>query len=363
MKIAYVNLSAGASGDMIVGSLVNAGFSNILLHKAVKKLKLKKTKLAITRTERNHLPCISVKVSGTDRLSPRDMRFRISRASFSNTIKTRSLGMLKTLIEAEAQAHSVNPHSVHFHQLSDPDTIIDIVCASAGIEFFNPDKIMASPIHAGFISPAAAYILKKIKAKIYTDSALYNQELITPTGAAILAGFNITFAPFPVMKIASVGFGAGEKIFPAHINLLQLVVGHSDTVSGSDNDEVISIETNIDDMDPRVYPYVMKKLLAKGAYDVWYTPIHMKKGRPGITLSVLCSKHNFSSMKSILFKETTTLGIRFIRMQRYCLPRKRSGIKKCGEYNGKLKKTVEYEDGVRLAEHTKIPLHEVLKHG
>lgn len=361
MRVAYINLSAGASGDMIVGAMVHAGLSRPQLKDTIKKLKLRGVSIKISRVEKNHLPGISIHVAGGGRLNPREMQRRIAHASLPTAVRDRAQAILRYLIEAESKAHNKDARTIHFHQMSEPDTIVDIVCAAVGIEQLGISRLCASPVHTGFLAPATAYILKKIKAKIYIDNMLHAHEMITPTGAAILAGCNVDFSSLPVIDIESIGFGAGERNFGGENQLLQLIVGTISDEEVLGNDRVLYIETNIDDMDPRVYPYVIDKLLKNGAYDAWYSQVIMKKGRPGITIRVLCSHDKFETMKYILLRETTTLGIRFISMQRYCLPRWHQGNTKYGIYKGNIKKTIEFEKGLRIAKQKKIPLHEVLK--
>lgn len=361
MKIAYFNLSAGASGDMIVSSLIHAGLSRQWLKNIISKLSLRGVNVVFKHIQRNHLPALSVSFSGGTSLSPVAMKQRIRKAGFSERIKKRSLDVLDLLIEAESHAHHVAVKNIHFHQLAEPDTLIDIVAASAGIEYFNIEKMYASPLNTGSAAPATAYILKKCRAKVYTDNVSFTHERVTPTGAAILGGFSVSYDSVPVMEVSATGFGAGEKVIPGGNNFLKILIGSTaeDAVAGQE--DVTLIETNIDDMDPRVYPYVIDKLFSQGALDAWLTPIQMKKGRPAVTISVLCNQKHFEYMKSILLQETTTLGIRFSTLKRYCLPRWKKGISKYGVFNKQIKQNIELNEAVRIAQKKKVPLYELLK--
>jgi len=361
MKIAYFNLSSGASGDMVVSSFLSAGLSAAWLKNIIRKLKLRGVKALVRRVHRNLLPALSVSFSGGGRLSPEAMKRRIHDAGFSEKVTKRALNILNILIEAESHVHNSIHKNVHFHQLGEADTLVDIAAAAAGIEYFNVDAIAASPINAGSPAPAAACILKKYKAKIYNDDVSFEYERITPTGAAILAGYAVTYGSMPVMKVLATGYGAGEKNIPGQNNLLNVLIGEASERYGAEEERVILIETNIDDMDPRVYPCVMDLLFSKGALDVWLKPIQMKKGRPGITLSVLCAEQSFEQMKTILLRETTTLGIRLTEFKRFCLPRWKKGISKYGVFNKHIKKNIELNDSLRVARQKGLPLYDVLK--
>jgi hypothetical protein len=360
MRILYFNLSNGISGDMVLGSLVNAGVPKDIISKLPKTLQLQGTRVTFKHVEHNHLPALSVHVEGGKHLLPREMKTRISRSRLSQNIKNTALNMLGFLIHAESLAHRVHADNVHFHQLAEPDTLIDLVGAALGVDYFRADKIMASAVNAGSLAPASSRILSAIHAPIFTDKKTGNFENATPTGCAILAGLSVCFGALPEMNLITSGYGAGERAYKGTASLFHAMVGtvHDQPMVGEDT---MLMETNIDDMDPRVYPYVMDRLLAGGALDVWLTPIQMKKGRPAVQISVLSPPDKTEFLKTILMEETTTLGVRFLPFKRWCLPRWKKGMVKYGSYRGIRKESIEYEDAVKIAGKKHMPLYRVLQ--
>ncbi len=306
----------------------------------------------------------------------------IKKSSLPQAVKGRSLTVFERLARAEARAHGIGIDEVHFHEIGAVDSIIDIAGVCLAIHMLAPDRILFSALNLGsgevktahgvlpVPAPATAELIKGIPA--YQSDV--RAELTTPTGAALAAELSDGFGPMPAMKVKSTGSGAGDMEFPGRPNLLRLFIGESETGNGSatgdyEEDSVVLVETNIDDMDPRVYEYVMEKLLKAGTLDVWLTPIIMKKSRPAATLSALCARDNESAIIDIIMEETTTFGVRVSELRRYKLARefrktRVSGINvrvKAGKRGGKVLKAVpEYEDAKLAAERTKTPLKDIL---
>lgn len=347
---------------MLIASLIDAGISNKLLEKELqKRLKMTGWSLEVNTTQRHHFPAklLSVKGDITFR-SPYHMREIISDASFTPETKSLMLKILDNLIAAEAKVHNIPPSKIHFHELNSIDTLVDITGFCYCLELLGISQVHASPLNVGRPAPATIEILKKCRAQVYSDNPAV--ELTTPTGAAILSTISKSFGNMPELKIEKSGFGAGHKIIEKTPNILNALIGAAGAVHTMfETDEVILIETNIDDMDPRLYPHVMEKLFLSGAKDVWLTQVLMKKGRPGIILSALSSIENESELARIIFRETTTLGIRRQSVPRFLLNRETKPGKKIARLpGGETKIKSEYETTRQKAIKTSTPLIKIL---
>lgn len=324
MKTVYFNCAAGIAGDMIIASAISSGISADVLEKLLKdKLRLGGWEFEVKEVTKKHFPAINLNVRGRIRFgTPEKMKDIIRKSSFSPLIKQRSLSVMDTLINAEAKVHKLPSDKIHFHEINSIDTLVDITGAALVFEILGADDIYSSPLNIGKASPAALEILKARSVPSYATNP--RVEMTTPTGAAIIATLAKAFGPMPEMTIKSTGAGAGSFEFDDMPNILTLIVGDRPSgkaVPATPKDEVKVLETNIDDMDPRVYPFVMEKLFGLGAKDVWFTQVIMKKGRPGIVLSVICSADKETEIINTLFRETTTLGIRSYACGRHILKR------------------------------------------
>ncbi len=404
MKIAYFDCFSGISGDMCLGALVDAGVSLQRLKKELKKIPVRGYELEAKRVKRAGLvatkvdvvmrPAFSVQRSEGRRW--KDVEKVIQDSTLSENIKQKGMEVFKLLFEAEAEVHGEDPEDIHLHELGAVDCIVDIFGTIVGLDILGIEKVYASPVNLGsgtiktqhgilpVPAPAVAEILKGIP--VYSSDTKF--ELTTPTGAVILKSLSSGFCEIPLMNIEKTGVGAGSKNFKGRPNVLRMFVGETysppfnphlskggysgvkEEIWGLSDESVTVIETNIDDMNPQIYEYVMEKLFKAGALDVYLTQIIMKKGRPGIKLTVLCKDTNRDSLIKIILKETTTIGVRFYNVSRMMLEREikesetefgRVRIKVSRLGKEILKATPEYEDCKKIAKKTKMPVFEMMR--
>lgn len=377
MKIAYFNCFSGASGDMILGALLDAGLDFEML-----KTELAKLPFTGYELQKSHIVKKGISATKFDVKIPHEHHHRglhkifsiIDESTLSEDIKSTSKAIFQRLGEAEAKIHKKSVDKIHFHEVGAVDAIIDIVGAVIGFQLLGIDKIYASPLHVGsgtvdcahgilpVPAPATAELLKSVP--VYSKDV--EGELVTPTGAAILSTLSEAFGDMPAMTIVETGYGAGGHDLEIP-NVLRIMIGEAKELS--DRDVTQLIQTNIDDMNPQFYEHIMERLFANGALDVYMTPIIMKKNRPGIILNVLGHPSSCQKLTDIIFSETTTLGIRLSDMKkRHILKREFITLKTpWGEAKGKVRtlesgeKTVspEYEDCKRLAQENNIPIQSV----
>jgi hypothetical protein len=277
-------------------------------------------------------------------------------------------------MRAEARVHGVDLEKVHLHELASLDTIIDVVGTVIGIRWLKTEKIVSSPLNLGrgrvrtshgeypVPGPAVMELMKGFLAYSAGDE----RELTTPTGAALATTLAEEFAPLPPLRIEGTGYGAGSWELPSSPNVLRLIMG--DTLSSLEEDRIVVLETNIDDMNPEFYPVLMDRLFGKGALDVTFTPLLMKKGRPGIQVSVLTEEKDQKKIATTLFEESSTFGVRTYPVQRQKLSRTEESIStsygpvrvKMGWYEGKpIQCSPELEDCHRLARELGLPLKKI----
>ena len=346
---------------MLLSAFINSGFDPQNLEKLLKKnLKISGWKLDVTKNSSLHIPVTTLNVRGKKTFgSPAEMKSIIQKSAFSAEVRAKGQAILDALIEAESAVHKVPLKGVHFHELNSIDTLVDIMGACACIEALKIDKVIASPVNLGSPMPATVEITRKYKIPVYSSDPSF--EMTTPTGAAIISGLVQEFGDMPLMKVEKLGLGSGTKKSSSGFGVLKAFIGSLEQDINFDTDEVILLETNIDDMDPRIYPYVMEKMFTAGAKDVWFNQVMMKKGRPGIVLSALCSRDNEKTLAEILFKETTTLGIRRFAVPRYVLKRKVRSDSKIAYLSAKKTKVkAEFEVIKRRAIETGKPLGKLL---
>ena len=351
MKIAYFDCFSGASGDMILGAMIDAGLPADCFHRTVQQLRLPGCAVQVRRVRRGGLPATAVTVV-EGRTAPFVTLARIKRhiekSALPTDIQTHALSIFARLADAEAEAHGVK--TAHFHEIGAVDTLVDVVCAVAGLAALEIDRVIVSPIHVGcgtvqtahgqlpIPPPATALLLRG--CPVYSTGA--PGELTTPTGAAILTTLAADFSPLPMMTVAAIGAGAGvtERGAP---NLLRLWIGTTPEVAA--DDEVAQIETNIDDMNPQIYEHVIERLFSEGALDVFLTPVIMKRGRPGILLTALAQPARTDALVRLLFLETTTLGVRIRKVARRTLQRT---IEKVATPRGIVRMKAALQDGKTL---------------
>lgn len=378
MKIAYFDCFAGASGDMILGALIDAGVDVHKLQEGLGRLHVRDYELRVTRVQKGAIEATDVEVVLDGEVSERklaDIEAVITDSDLPQEIKETSVTIFRRLVTVEAEIHGTNYEDVHLHEAGGTDAIVDVVGSLLGLSLLGVEQVYASrlPLGHGYVhcahgplplpAPATLELLKGVPvAQLDVEG-----ELVTPTGAAILTGIVQEFGAFPEMTVESIGYGAGKSEF-AFPNVLRVLVGTAPQRLAESRERVVLLETNLDDMNPELYDHIMQSLFAAGALDVYLQPIQAKKNRPGVVLSVLCHPQAAQELSSIIFAETTTLGIRQQAMERLCLHREtirvetpfgqvRIKVAKLGDRTMNL--APEYEDCRRLAIESKRPLKEV----
>ncbi len=379
MRIAYFDCFSGASGDMILGSLIDAGLSPLRLREELKKLRIPTIHLKVKKVLKGGISATQVIVEGRREKKPhrdlKEMLKIIDRSGLGFEVKEMSKEIFQRIASVEAKIHRKPTDRIHFHEIGGLDSIVDIVGSVWGLQQMGTDEIHVSKVNvgAGFVKcehgvlpvPAPA-TLSLMKGKPIYSSGV-EKELLTPTGAAILTSLGSEFGPMPLMRVEKIGYGAGRDDLP-HPNILRLMIGTSMEKSGKE--KVTVIETNIDDMNPQFYDYIMEKLLTMGVLDVFFTPIMMKKNRPATLLTVICPSERMLSIIDFLLRETTTLGLRWHEEERAHADREILTLKtKYGEIHFKLARwegkaislSPEYEDCKRLALKKGVPLKEIFE--
>ena len=377
MKIAYFDCFSGISGDMILGALIDAGLDLKELDLELRKLKISGFKLKAEKTEKLGISGTKFKVDVTEHHVERhlkDMIEIVDQSELSDDVKILSKKIFKELATVEAKIHNKNIEEIHFHEVGGLDSVIDVIGSLIGIKKLGIEGVHSSKVHVGtgFVecehgtipvpAPATLELLKEIP--IYSEGI--RAELVTPTGACILKTLSKSFGVMPEMKMKKIGYGAGSRDLEIP-NLLRVYIGETNPCE-YEEDEVILIETNLDDMSPELLDYTCGMLLKQGVLDVFMTPIFMKKTRLATMLSVLATSDKLEEALSIIFKETTTLGVRIQRLERKKLVREVISVKtKFGEIRVKVSKVgeqikniaPEYEDCKEIASRQQIPLKDV----
>ncbi|MEK6284702.1 MAG: nickel pincer cofactor biosynthesis protein LarC [Acidobacteriota bacterium] len=396
MRVVYFDCFAGVSGDMTIGAQIDLGVDLESLKQQLSSLQLSGYELNSRRVQRSGIAATKFDVEIDQRAQPErtlaDIRSLILGSSVSEQVKDRAVRVFERLAEAEARVHGTTPDKVHFHEVGSVDSIIDIVGAMVGFELLGVERFFCSPLRVGSGSvqtqhgrlpvpaPATAELLRGVT--VYAGEI--EGEFVTPTGAAIVATLCEEFGAMPQIKVAGVGYGAGTRDPKSFPNALRLMIGEMEEpksgVGGiSENagegnaalkvDETIAVvETNIDDMNPQVYGFVMERAFALGALDVFMIPAQMKKDRPGVLFTILCRPEASEAMIELLLVETTTLGVRYYEAKRRVLERAieevdteygRVRIKVARDGARTLHFQPEYDDCARLAVETNTPLLEV----
>ena len=379
MGIAYFDCFSGASGDMILGSLIDAGLSPRRLREELKKLQIPTIHLKVKKVLKKGISATQVIVEGrNEKRSHRNLKEIlkiVERSSVETEVKEKSKEIFKRIASVEGKIHRTPMEEVHFHELGGLDSIVDIVGSVWGIRQLGIEKIYVSKVNvgAGFVKcehgilpiPAPATLSLMEGKPIYSSGI--ERELLTPTGAAILTTLGSEFGPIPPINVEQIGYGAGRDNLP-HPNLLRLIIGTSESTSGKE--KVMVIETNIDDMNPQFYDYLIEKLLAMEVLEVFITPILMKKNRPGHLFTVICPSEKLPSVTRFLLRETTTLGLRWHEEERAKADREILNIQtrygkirfKLARWEGKIVNlSPEYEDCKRLALEKGVPLKEIFE--
>ena len=320
--IGWVDASSGASGDMLLGALVGAGVPLEVLAEAVDVVAPEHVGLTVEQVTRNGFAATRVHVEVADSSTRRtwsNVATVLGGADLPDAVRSRAHATFEILAAAEATVHATSPELVHFHEVGALDAIADVVGVCAGLEHLGLEKLVVSPVAVGsgrvhgahgelpVPPPAVAELLRGVPS--YAGPG--DGELCTPTGAALLTANAVGFGAQPAMSVQSVGVGAGRRDPATHANAVRLFVGEATAPGPShDPESPLLLETNVDDLDPRLWPNVLSALLAAGASDAWLVPILMKKGRPAHTLTALVSTDRADAVRSEVFRQTSTLGLR-----------------------------------------------------
>jgi uncharacterized protein (TIGR00299 family) protein len=381
MKLAYFDCFSGISGDMTLGALVDAGCSADLLRGELKSLQVPGWTLTPEKVWKNGMAATRVRVQTEDQQKHRSLATILELLNNSNLalpVRDRASRIFQKLGEAEAHVHDAPLDKVHFHEVGAVDAIVDIVGSCIGFHALGIERFACSPLNVGGgtakmahgVLPVPAPATARLLQGAPTFSNGVQRELVTPTGAAIVATLCDFFGPQPPMTVSAIGYGAGTADLEGQPNVVRIMIGDSTEQMLSASDEEISIiEANLDDMNPQIYGYVLEKALLAGALDVYTTALQMKKNRPGTLLTILCRPEDTEALMSLLFAETTTFGVRRHRAQRRALPREWVNVSttygsvriKLSRSNGHiLHVTPEYDDCRKLAVEKRVPLQQVI---
>ena len=381
MKLAYFDCFSGISGDMTLGALVDAGVSLDHLRGQLRGLELPGWEITSEKVWKNGMSSTYVKVKTEDQSKHRSLTEILTileKSKLSPRVREHSSAIFRKLGEAEASVHDVPIEKIHFHEVGAVDAIVDIVGACIGFESLGVEEFGCSPLNVGGgtakmahgVLPVPAPATAKLLQGKPTYSNGVQKELVTPTGAVIVATLCTQFGPQPPMSVSAIGYGAGTADLEGQPNVLRIMVGESVEKTAPGFDEEISvIEVNLDDMNPQIYGYFQEKASAAGALDVYTTPVQMKKNRPGTLLTLLCRPQDTAVLMDLVFSETTTFGARTYRAQRRTLPRESVNIHtqfgdvrvKISRVNGHIRHaSPEFEDCKRLAEEKRVPLQQVM---
>jgi uncharacterized protein (TIGR00299 family) protein len=381
MKLAYFDCFSGISGDMTLGALVDAGCDIEQLRAELRGLPVSGWELSAEKVWKNGMAATYVRVVTEDQSKHRSLSAILEilqKSRLAAGVRDRAAAIFQKLGEAEARVHDVPLEKIHFHEVGAVDAILDIVGACIGFYALGIERFACSPLNVGGGTAKMAHGILPVPAPATanllqgkpTYSNGVQKELVTPTGAAIVATLCETFGPQPPMSVSAIGYGAGTADLEGQPNVVRIMVGEAaENTTAVFDEEIAVIEANLDDMNPQIYGYFLEKALAEGALDVYTTPVQMKKNRPGTLLTVLCKPQDTNALISLIFAETTTFGARSYRAQRRVLPREwvKVGTEfgdvrvKISRVNGRILHVApEYDDCRKLAVEKDVPLQRVI---
>ena len=380
MKIAYLDTVGGIAGDMTMAAFVSAGVPFDSLTAELRKLGIGGFELSARHVRRSSVDAVHIDVITADephvhrRL--KDVTDILDASTLSAGVKERARSIFRVIADAEARVHATAPERVHFHEVGALDSIVDVVGSAICMEACGIEALYSSPVRlgsGGFIdtqhgrmpvpAPATLEILKGYPTVLTSVP----HELTTPTGAAIIRALSSGLLDDQRLCVSDIGYGAGTNEFTEIPNFLRVIIGTLDPPI--EQEDVVIVETNIDDMNPQTYPFVIDLLLGAGAHDAYLVPVIMKKGRPGILLSVLVGHAHLDAVVAVLYRETSTIGLRIQQAGRRKLPRRHmEAVTSLGTVkakavvrDGKEIVTPEYEECKRIAQERNIPLLEVMR--
>lgn len=393
-NLLYFDCFSGASGDMILGALLDAGLPLEELRRALGSLGAGAFSIGTERASRAGVAAtkfrmIEEEAPHAERQTPsaeqqhhhhghhhslEEIAALIDRSALSVAGKDRAKTLFRRLGEIEADIHQIPVDRVHLHEVGALDSIVDIVGAVFGLEWFGADEVVASPLNLGsgtvkcehgtFPVPAPATARLVEGVPVYSSGVA--AELVTPTGALLVTGYASSYGPVPPMRIDRIGYGAGERDLEGAPNVLRVLVG--ERTGERPGDRVVVIEFEVDDMNPQIFGALMDRLYAQGALEVFYAAVQMKKNRPGTLVTVVAPPARREELSGIVFRETTTIGLRYQDVQRECLDREiiemdtplgRVRFKVARRAGEVLNVSPEFDDCVRLAADRGLPLKEV----
>ena len=378
MKIAYIDCFSGISGDMFVGSLLDAGLPFEKLETILSGLKISGYKISAKKEGRNNIFGTRFLVS----LQEEDQKVRhlddikeiLKDSDLPLPVIEGSIQVFEKLAIIEGEIHHISPNEVHFHEVGALDSIVDVVATVAGINLLGIEKLFASriPVGTGMIASAHGKIPVPSPATIalLRDIPIYDSgqdvEMVTPTGAILITSLCSSFGPMPQMIVDSIGYGVGSRTLVDRPNLLRILIGSD--IGKERSETVVVLESNLDDMNPELLGYLMDSLFDAGAKDVSFSPIQMKKNRPGTQLQVIGQPEDRERLTAIIFRESTTLGIRYSFSQRAVLKREglvvdspwgKMSFKKVINQDGRTVLMPEYEECRRIAQENNLALRDV----
>jgi hypothetical protein len=372
VTICYIDAFSGLSGDMLVGAMADAGADRNAISHALESFAIGAS-IDWSRVHRCGITATKFRVNSNEPSKHRHLSGilkLIHAADLPHAVKQKSEQVFRRLAEAEAAVHGVDIEKVHFHEVGAVDSICDIVGICLAFELLAIERICCSAINTGSGTvrtehgilpvPAPATALLLHGKPIYARGPAL--ELTTPTGAAVVAALATDFGAMPPMRISAIGYGAGDHDFEEHANVVRVMIGQ--TSGASESTTVTVIEANIDDASPQLIGYAMELVLEAGALDAIIIPAQMKKGRPGVLFQVLTENHQCEEIAAILFRETTTLGMRFHNVERRVQKREWIEVQtphgivrvKAGDHGF----APEYEDARKIASISGVPLKQIL---
>lgn len=333
MRTIYFDCFAGISGDMTLGALVSAGADPRSLQEQLALLEVPNYEISFEQVDRSGIGATRAQV----RVLEAETRHRhlsdivkiIDNSKLSGGVKERATKIFTRLAAAEARVHDIAVERVHFHEVGAVDAIVDVVGACVCFELLGVERFVSSPLHVGSGTLRMAHGLFPVPppavAELLRGAPVYSTEikgeLVTPTGAAIVSTVCESFGPLPLMRVEQTGYGAGTREYEDFPNVLRVLVGESESAGARRDEKLLMVETNIDDASPQVIGHLMELAFARGALDCYFTPVQMKKNRPGVLVSILCRPTQREAMLELLFAETTTIGARSYDVERRALER------------------------------------------
>jgi pyridinium-3,5-bisthiocarboxylic acid mononucleotide nickel chelatase len=373
MKIAYFDCISGISGNMVLGALVHSGLPLEYLKSELERIHLHGYEIKERKVTYGGITAIHIEVATEHQHEHRHLSHIlgiIESSTLPERVKSRATAIFTRLAEAEARVHGTTPEEVHFHEVGAVDAIVDVVGACIGIEYFDVETVVSTPLRLGTgtvkcahgVMPVPVPAVMELTKGIPVVRTMIEGELTTPTGAAILTTLASSYGPLDEFVTETFGYGAGTRVREELPNVLRISIGR---VSGTyEIDHSVLVETNIDNMNPEVFGYLCERLFEGGAKDVYMIPIYMKKGRPGTLLSAITDEALLDGVIDILFRETTTLGVRISRVSRRKVRRSEGSVRtefgtlrvKVAHLDGFRRFAPEYEDCARIARERKIPI-------